>query len=83
MSAVPSATEARPRFLNVAEAARLVRVDSMTLYRAIRAGQFPAIKIRGRYVIPVAAVDAMESAAIGSGGMVDAADWTVSRRSAA
>jgi excisionase family DNA binding protein len=65
------------RFLSVAGAARLLGMSGVTLYRAIQAGEFPAIKVRGRYVIPSRALDAMEEAALSSGGVVDAAVWTV------
>jgi excisionase family DNA binding protein len=59
------------RFYTVAEAAELLRTCDMTLYRAIRAGEFPAVRIRGRYVIPAKAIDAMESDAL-TQGLVDA-----------
>jgi excisionase family DNA binding protein len=75
--------EARPRFLTVAEVAGMMRVDPMTLYRAIRADEFPAVKIRGRYVIPARALDEMERAALASGAKVNAADWAQGRRAAA
>ncbi|WP_410815493.1 helix-turn-helix domain-containing protein [Micromonospora sp. 050-3] len=63
------------RFYTVAEAARLLRTCDMTLYRAIRVGEFPAIRIRGRYVVPAKAIDAMEAGALAN-GQVDAADYT-------
>jgi excisionase family DNA binding protein len=65
------------RFLSVATAAGLLGMSQVTLYRAIQAGEFPAIKVRGRYVIPSRAVDAMEDAALSSGAVVDAAAWAV------
>lgn len=55
------------RFYTVAEAAELLRLSEPTLYRAIRAGQFPAIRIRGRYSIPAKVIDAMESSALAMG----------------
>ena len=63
------------RFQTVAEVARLFDVSEVTIYRAIHDGEFPAIKVRGRYVIPSSAVDAMEAAAVSSGSVVDAAAW--------
>jgi excisionase family DNA binding protein len=72
----PSPIPARtPRFHSVAAVARILGMSEVTLYRAIRAGQFPAVKVRGRYVIPARALDAMEDAAVGSGTMVDTANW--------
>ena len=61
------------RFYTVTEAAQLLRLSAPTLYREIRAGRFPAIRIRGRYVIPAKAVDAMEEAALS-----DVVDQTIS-----
>lgn len=55
-------------------------VSEVTLYRAIRNGQFPAIKVRGRYVVPASALDAMEHAAVDTGGLVDAAATGSPRR---
>jgi len=53
----------------------MLGVNQMTVYRAIRAGEFPAVKIRGRYVIPSRALDAMADFATSAGTVVDAADW--------
>ena len=50
-------TEAR-RFYSVAEVARMIGTSDMTLYRAIRAGEFPAVRIRGRLIVPAKALDA-------------------------
>lgn len=66
---------ARPRFHTVAEAAAILRTSEVTLYRAIHAGEFPAVKTRRRYVVPARALDEMENAAVTSGAVVDAADW--------
>jgi len=49
----------------------------MTLYRAIQAGEFPAVRIRGRIIVPVKAIEAMTDAALQSSGLVEAADWVV------
>ncbi|GIG58777.1 hypothetical protein Lfu02_31490 [Longispora fulva] len=70
-----------PRFYNVAEAALLMKLSEPTVYRAIRAGEFPAIRVRGRYVVPAKAIDAMESGALEL-GLVDAAEYTVTRSAA-
>jgi excisionase family DNA binding protein len=64
-----------PKYLSVAEAAPIFGISEVTLYRAIRAGEFPAVKIRGRYCVPARAVKAMEDAAVDSGRLVDAASW--------
>jgi excisionase family DNA binding protein len=66
----------------VSVAADILDMHEVTLYRAIQAGEFPAIKVRGRYVIPSRALDAMEDTAISRGTVVDAADWTQDRDAA-
>jgi DNA binding domain, excisionase family len=73
------AREAR-RFYAVTDAAKLLGLSEPTLYRAIRAGEFPAIKVRGRFVIPARAIDDMEAAALAR-GLVDARTYTLSRAS--
>jgi excisionase family DNA binding protein len=70
---------AQPRFYSVPAAAAILGPSEATLYRAIHAGQFPALKIRGRYVIPSKALDEMEDAALTSGALVDAAAWVDGR----
>jgi excisionase family DNA binding protein len=67
------------RFQSVPETARILGMSEVTLYRAIRAGEFPAIKVRGRYVVPSRVLDDMESAAVESGTVVDAADYTTAK----
>jgi excisionase family DNA binding protein len=65
-----------PRFYTVSEAAKLLRTCSMTVYRAIQAGEFPAIKVRGRYVVPAKAIDALEASALAN-GLVVTSDFAV------
>ena len=72
------ASKAEPeprRFYSVAEAARLFGMSEMTLYRAIHDGQFPAVRIRGRLIVPAKAIEAMVEAALEDNRLVDAADW--------
>jgi excisionase family DNA binding protein len=64
-----------PRFLSVAEVACIFGVSDLTVYREIRCGRFPAIRFRGRYVVPARAVEAMEDAAVKSGALVDPSAW--------
>ncbi|MGH8328618.1 MAG: helix-turn-helix domain-containing protein [Steroidobacteraceae bacterium] len=65
----------RPRFYSVSQVAVLFGMSAMTIYRAIEAGEFPAVKIRGRWIVPAKAVDAMEDAALADRAAVDAADF--------
>lgn len=64
-------------FYSVADVAELLGMSSMTVYRAIQCGEFPAVRIRGRLIIPAKAIDQMIDAAISFGGEVDAADWAL------
>ena len=54
-------------------------MSAMTLYRAIAAGEFPAVRIRGRLIIPARAVEAMAEVATVEQTVVDAAGWAVRR----
>jgi excisionase family DNA binding protein len=74
MAAARTGTD-RPSFYSVSEVADLFGMSGMTLYRAIREGQFPAIRVRGRVIIPARVIDALVDAAATSGELVDAADW--------
>ena len=64
-----------PRFYSVGDAARLLGLAEMTIYRAISAGEFPAVRIRGRLIVPAAAIDAMAAAAVGGNRLINAAEW--------
>jgi excisionase family DNA binding protein len=71
MSPAPSAWKA---FLTVRETAAVLRVDPATIYRAIRDNAFPAVRVRGRYVIPARAVEDLATRAVESGSCCDIAD---------
>jgi excisionase family DNA binding protein len=66
---------AAPRFYSVAEVARMFGMSSMTVYRAIAAGEFPAVRIRGRLIVPARALEAMVEAAVADQAVVDASAW--------
>ena len=70
----------RPTFYTVAETAQLLRVDTATIYRAIRANAFPAIRVRSRYVIPAAAFEGMAVQATETGACIDVAAIAAGRR---
>ena len=63
----------RPRFLTPAEVARLFRVSKMTVYRAIRDGDLPAVPMRGRWAVPARVIDSMERSALARVDVGDAA----------
>ncbi len=50
-------------------------MSKMTIYRAIAAGEFPAIRVRGRVAIPARAIEAMIDAATSEQTVIDAAVW--------
>ena len=70
----------KPAFFTVAETAHLLRVNPMTIYRAIREGEFPAVRVRSRYVVPATAVERLVAEAIETGGCVDVAALAAERR---
>lgn len=72
----------RPAFYTVAEAARILRVDPATLYRAIREDAFPAVQVRTRYVVPAVALEKLAAEAAETGGRVDVARMAAERRTA-
>jgi excisionase family DNA binding protein len=78
----PTESVDRPTFYTVREAARIMRCNPSTLYRAIREGAFPAVRVRTRYVVPAAAVEKLATEAADSGGCVDVAQMAAERRTA-
>jgi len=61
--------------LSVAELARELGLSQMTLYRVIAAGEFPAVRIGRRLVVPARVLEDMAAAALATGTTVDTADW--------
>jgi excisionase family DNA binding protein len=78
-TAIPNAGP--PAFYTVREAARILRVDPATVYRAIREDAFP-LRVRTRYVVPAAALHKLVTEAAESGGCVDVAAIATQRRTA-
>ena len=76
MSSLGRSPSEPPRFLSVAEAAQTLRMSEMTLYRAIKAGEFPAVRIRGRLIVPARALEQLAETAMVQNGLVDASVWT-------
>lgn len=62
---------------HVAQVAAMLGMSPMTVYRAIADRHFPAVRIRGRLIVPAKAVDAMADVAIAEQTVVDAAGWVV------
>ena len=48
---------AKARFLTVQEVAKLMRVSSMTVYRLIKAGDLPAVRVGRSFRVPRHAVE--------------------------
>jgi excisionase family DNA binding protein len=74
--------DGRPTFYTVREAARIMRCNPRTLYRAIREDAFPAVRVRTRYVVPAAAVEKLAVEAAETGSCVDVAKMAAERRTA-
>jgi len=64
-----------PRFYSVAQVAGMLGMSPMTVYRAISDGQFPAVRIRGRLIIPARALEEMADAAVAEQTVVDGSGW--------
>ncbi|MEU4803622.1 helix-turn-helix domain-containing protein [Actinosynnema sp. NPDC023587] len=75
-----SETTSKPLFYTVREAAKVLRVDAATLYRAIREDAFPAVKIHTRYIVPTKAIEAMASGATETGAVLNVAAMVQQRR---
>lgn len=75
MQGLPVSPGPASTFYSVAQVARMFGMSPMTVYRAIAAGEFPAVRIRGRLIVPARAVDAMVDAALADQTVVDAASW--------
>lgn len=71
-----------PAFYTVKETAQILRVGRSTLYRIIRDGDFPAVRLRSRYVVPAAVLHRLLAEAAASGSMVDPARTAAERRMA-
>ena len=66
----------KPEFYTAAETSRILRMDESTLYRHLRQGTFPGVKIGGRYVVPHAVLERLIADVIATGRCVDLAVWT-------
>jgi excisionase family DNA binding protein len=73
-SSQPAAS--RPSFYTAAETAEILRLDESTLYRHLRNGTFPGLKIGGRYVVPGAVLDRLVDDVLVTGRCVDLGGWT-------
>lgn len=72
-----------PTFYSVPDAAKLIGTSSVTLYRAIRDGEFPALRVRGRLIIPARVLEEMVSTAVAQQAVVDVAAWVPAPRRSA
>jgi excisionase family DNA binding protein len=51
----------------------MLGMSTMTVYRAIRDGEFPAVRVRGRLIVPAKAVEAMGDTAVTARSIAGAA----------
>ena len=75
-----SEKEGAPRFYSVAQVAEMFGMSAMTVYRAIAANEFPAVRVRGRLIVPARVLDAIVEAAVEEQGVVDAASLVPHQR---
>lgn len=80
VSGLPVRPPAPRRFYSVAEVAEMSGISSVTLYRAINAGEFPAVRVRNRVIVPARVLDALIEGAVEAGAVVDASSYVVTRR---
>ncbi|GAB3765672.1 helix-turn-helix domain-containing protein [Microlunatus parietis] len=66
--------------LTIPEAAELCSVSREHLYRLVRTGAFPAVRMQGRYVVPAAAVEQLFKTAAAVAGAVEVAEWAAARQ---
>ena len=64
----------RRALLSVAQVAAEVGISQMSLYRLIRAGELPAVRLGGRIFVPAKVIEQLSEAAMASGGTVTAAE---------
>lgn len=76
----PSASPTGQPFLQMSQAAKLLRMSRWPLGREIAAGQFPAVSVGGRALVACKAIDDLEREALASMCLIDVAEWTASLR---
>lgn len=64
----------RRGLLSVAQLAAEVGISQMSLYRLIKAGHLPSVRLGSRIFVPSKVVDQLTEAAMASGGTVTAAE---------
>lgn len=64
----PSGASGAPSFLTVAEAAAMLRVSKMTVYRMVHSGDLPAMQVGRSFRVPERAVEEYLAASLGDWG---------------
>jgi len=73
---VTDGSERRSRtWLTVEETAAELGLSAMTLYRAIAANSFPAVRVGRRICVPAGAIEELAEAALRRGAVINTADW--------
>jgi excisionase family DNA binding protein len=60
----PTRPRGGPRFYTAAEAGELLGTSTVTIYRAVRDGELPGVRIRGRVIVPAKALEALADATV-------------------
>lgn len=79
-ASMPRHEQRRPVFYTAAETSEILRLDESTLYRHLRNGAFPGVKIGGRYVVPQIVLERLISDVLATGRCLDLAKWTAQWR---
>ncbi|MDT0348143.1 helix-turn-helix domain-containing protein [Pseudonocardia charpentierae] len=60
---MPDQPKVAPTFYDVRDVAEMFQMSRMTVYRAIHTGELPAVRIRGRWLVPAKVIEALVTAA--------------------
>lgn len=66
MTQLQPPTAQPPTFYSVQAVAEMFDMSRMTVYRAIKSGELSAVRMRGRWLVPAKAINALVDAAMQS-----------------
>jgi hypothetical protein len=75
-SPAAASEQRRPVFYTAAETSEILRLDESTLYRHLRSGTFPGVKIGGRYVVPQIVLERLIADVLATGRCLELGKWT-------
>ena len=70
----------KPPFMSVPRAATELGCSPGLLYRLVRDGDFPAVRLGAKkYLVPTRVIDEIVAVVVATGGLVDIAQWKHAR----